>query len=144
MPRLRRIKNYEIDFTDCREESSDEAVADEIGHGNYQGYESSNGQKGWWSNEAMVSAMPDNKLHQAVERYRSILRLCEQELVRRALVPDRPRRKGPLDNAVRRGSSVSAQFSAKTTKRPRGQQALTTEQMLKALEALCQMMQKKP
>jgi len=44
-------------------------------------------QKGWWSNDAVIASLPDDKLSLAIERYRGILDICLAERLRRSQTP---------------------------------------------------------
>ena len=147
MPRLRRIKDYEIDFS-AFHQRDDEEGADETSPSGSEIIEQSASPKGWWSNEAMVASMADAKLREALGYHRSMLATIQRELVQRSLEPRPTRRQGPLDYQSRRRTVVAEERQSgithkRRTTRTKGGLKLPPDQMIKALEALCQLMNKK-
>jgi len=149
MPRIRYRRSdltYEDLFpeTPNRPESDSESTADEVVQ---TGHTDLKQPSGWWSNESIIASMPDDELHKAADRYRSVLRLCMDEIARRHLQGNKVRGESRFDvklgrrlfracepTGVRR-SSIKTRL-----KKPTG---LTPEQMLQALQMLTKLKEAK-
>jgi len=88
--RTRRDFNWEPtneDFPEARSPLASDAESEHTGYTGYTGYEvtdvnGANGTSGssWLSNAAVIASIPDDKLHSTLQRYRSLVRLLEQEI----------------------------------------------------------------
>lgn len=105
----------------------------------------------WLSNAVVIGSIPDDKLRSTLARYKSLVRLCETELAARALLPKRrdksdkyvsfvdqyaPNKRPKKDNPVR-------QASTRRQSRRLTPKALKPDQLVKALEMLIQLKQKR-
>jgi len=147
VPRLRRSRDTDWtptdeDFPEALSPSDgdqqDDAVdcsADRFGGRLYEGYEQCSGVS-WLANDVIIGSLPDNKLRDALARYKALVRLCETELAARACVPRRPTTKNRVSL---RSTSHTADAARQKRNKP---SLLTPQQMLKALEMLMKLKEK--
>jgi hypothetical protein len=109
------------------------SASDDGASGAYEGYEASSGDS-WLSNAAIIGSLPTDKLRRALARYKSLVRICEEELRVRALQPSRSNGK----HRARIGATSEAVVSRAHRARPK-QSALSPEQLTQALMMLIQL-----
>lgn len=157
MPRLRRLRDYkwepsDEDFPEISQLRStarlspqqDETSADADTNTDtstdacYEGYEASTGES-WLSNAAIVAGIPDDRLRSTLQRYKSLIRLLETEILARGVTPRKNagRRSALAVSTDRQTGSASSPTTPARLRRTRQvKMNLNIDQLLQALKAL--------
>lgn len=157
MPRLRRLRDYEWepsdeDFPEISQLRStarlspqqDETPVDADTNIDtntdacYEGYEASTDES-WLSNAAIVAGIPDDRLRSTLQRYKSLIRLLETEILARGVTPRKNTRRYtastiPTDRQARSASSPTTSVRLRRTRQVK--MNLNIDQLLQALKTL--------
>lgn len=164
MPRLRYLKNFDVSFDpsdfeeECENDDQGTGTDNTADNGQLQAstLAMADGDNepatpttgaGWWSNEQIIASIPDAKLHQTLLRYREMVKLLELECrVRSHVGSQEPGNIGRLRRSRSNAGRwlVNSPQAKRQKKQAKGQQKqLSSEQLLKALQLLQQIMSKK-